>query len=205
MIFCKVDEALLDILHKVANGRRIIDLGAGECLFESMYRKKYPDAGILSVELYPEHYDHFFIPRSNIVRFFAERMEVTTNDLPIFIRPCHSQSFVPATLKHIEFDVPEAIYISNKRNIIMDIPEEYTYETVGDWRGKDDDEQIFRIRLYGEPYVATEKDWWMVKLDGWEKPTKMERIERYGDFHFVNTKGGGFPCKAADFAEKITN
>jgi hypothetical protein len=204
MIFCKVDEALIDILHEVANGRRIIDLGAGECLFESLYKAKYPDAGILSVELYPEHYDHFFIPRSNIVRFFAERMMVTTNDLPIFIRPCHSQSFVPATLKHIEFDVPEAIYISNKRNIIMDIPEEYTYETVGDWKGKDD-EQIFRIRLHGEHYVATEKDWWMVKLDGWEKPTKMERVERFGDFHFVNTKGGGFPCKVADFAEKITN
>lgn len=205
MIFCKVDEKLIDTLHQFARGRRIIDLGAGECLFESMYHEKYPDAGILSVELYLEHYDHFFIPRSQVTRFYAEKMIFDNNDLPIFIRPSHSESFVPATLKNIEDMVSEALYISNKRNMVMDIPEKYTWETVGDWRGKNDNEQIFCIKLYGKPYESTEKDWWMVRLDGWSEAKKMERIERWGEYHFVNIKGGGFPCKGADFAEKITN
>lgn len=203
MIFCKVDQPLVDILHTLAKGRRIIDLGAGECLFESMYRKSYPDDGVLSVELYPEHYKHFFIPRDNIVRFYAEQMQFTANDLPIFIRPCHSQQFVPAALKNMENMVSEAIYISHKRNMIIDIPEEYTWEKVDGWVGKDDDEEIFIIRLYGEKWHPTKREWWMVKLANWDEAIKLERILRNGVYHFVNQRGGGFPCEAATFAEKI--
>lgn len=203
MLFCKVDQPLVDILHKLAKGRRIVDLGAGECLFESMYRKSYPDDDVLSVELYPEHYDHFYIPRDTVVRFYAQRMGFTNNDLPIFIRPCHSEQFVSASLKNMENIVSEAIYISNKRNMIMDIPDEYTWIKVDGWVGEDDDEEIFIIKLNGEKWQPKEREWWMVKLDGWPQATKMERIERNGEPHFVNQRGGGFPCKVADFAEKI--
>lgn len=203
MIFCKVDEALIDILHKVANGRRIVDLGAGECLFQYKYSQKYPDSGILSVELHVEAHSHTFIPKDKIVRFYAQKLWLNKNDLPIFIRPCHSDDFVAASLANMKNMVSEALYISNKRNIVLDIPEEYTYRLISDWVGEDDREQIFSIQLHGEQYKPVEKDWWMVKLEHWESAIKMERIERFGEYHFVNQQGGGFPCKAANFAEKI--
>jgi len=203
MLFCKVNQALVDILHRLAKGRRIVDLGAGECLFESMYSKSYPDDGVLSIELYPEHYDHFYIPRDKVVRFYAQHMQLMNTDLPVFIRPCHHEDFVPASLKNMENTVSEAIYISNPENLIIDIPDKYTWIKVDGWIGEDDDEESFIIKLYGEKWQPKEREWWMVKLDAWPEPVKMERIERNGEPHFVNQRGGGFPCRGADFAEKI--
>jgi hypothetical protein len=155
------------------------------------------------VELYPDHYDHFYIKRDKVVRFDAARMKFYNSDLPIFIRPCHSDQFVGAALRNMKNQVCEAIYISNPNNVERDIPEEFSYVRIPDWRGSDDDEQIFLILLNGEKYVREELEWWMVKLKHWKEPLKMKKIFRNGGYHFVNTKGGGFLCDAADFAEKI--
>lgn len=203
MVFCQIDSKLIEILHKIADGRKFVDLGAGECLFEKKYTDKYPDEGVVSVELYPEHHGHFYIDRSKLVRITATLMPFDNNDLPIFIRPCHSIEFVPAALKNMEYQVPEAVYISNPDNIILDIPEEYEWRMIEGWKGKDDGERIFIIKLYGEKYVRKEVEWFMVKMAHWPEAVKMKKIFRNGECHYVNAKGGGFPCDSECTAEPI--
>lgn len=199
MVFCQIDDQLLEIIHKISDGRRIIDLGAGECHFEYLYTKKYPDEGVVSIELLPQ--SHYYIDQHRVLRFDATMMEFTNEDLPIFIRPCHSVQFVEATLRNMENSVPECLYISNPRNLEVDIPEDYQYEMVKGWTGKDDNEKLYRIKLFGKPYVKKESEWWMVKLDHWPEPLRMRKVFRYGRYDFVNSKGGGFPCDAAEYAE----
>ena len=197
MIFCEIDNELLDILHKLANGRKFVDLGAGECLFEHLYTQRFPDEGVVSVEMFPQ--EHLYIEKDKVVRFNAANMVFLEIDLPIFIRPCHSDQFIWASLRNMENMVSECIYISHPKNVERDIPEDYTAINIPGWRGKDG-EEIFLIPLFGEPYERKETDWWMVKLDNWENPLKMKKILRNGECHFINSKGGGFPCKAADYA-----
>lgn len=197
MVFAQIDNKLLDILHEIADGRRFVDLGAGECLFEHKYRQRFDDAEVISVELFPQ--EHLYIPKDRVVRFDAVMMASTMrpNDLPIFIRPCHSMQFMPASLRNMENLVPEAIYVSKRENIEFDIPEDYEYKEVTGWRGKDG-ESIFRIKLYGTPWKRIEREYFMVQLEGWKEPVKMYKEERGGEMHFVNDRGGGFPCTVAD-------
>lgn len=202
MVFAQIDNKLLDILHKIADGRRFIDLGAGECLFEHKYRERFDDAEVISVELFPQ--EHYYIPKDRVVRFNAVTMAAAMrpNDLPIFIRPCHSNQFMPASLRNMEDLVPEAIYVSKKDNVEYDIPEDYEYTEVMGWRGKEG-ERIFRIKLYGTPWKRIEREYFMVKLDGWKEAIKMYKEERNGEMHFVNDRGCGFPCTAADVVEPL--
>jgi hypothetical protein len=197
MVFCQIDNKLLDILHEIADGRRFIDLGAGECLFEHMYRERFDDAEIISVELYKQ--EHLFIPRENVTRFDAVMMaaNMRPNDLPIFIRPCHSDQFMPDSLRNMQDLVPEAIYISKKENVIVDIPEDYEYKEVLGWKGEEG-ESIFRIKLYGKPWVRPTREYFMVTLPHFKEPIKMYKEERFGEMHFVNDRGGGFPCDGKD-------
>lgn len=202
MVFCQIDDKLLEVLHRVADGRKFVDLGAGEAMFEHLYTKKYPDHGVVSVELYPEHYDHFYIKRNKLVRFSATMMVFDKTDLPIFIRPYHSDGFVPVALENMRKQVSEAIYISNPRNVERDIPEEYCYVLVPGWVGSEG-EQIYLILLDGEKYIREDVEWFMVKLEHWPAPIKLKKVLRDGVYFYVNTKGGGFPCTAAEFAEPV--
>jgi len=45
--FANIDERLLEIIHRIAKGRKVVDCGAGECLFEYKYKEKYPDADVV--------------------------------------------------------------------------------------------------------------------------------------------------------------
>lgn len=202
MVFCEIDNQLLQIIHDYANGRKVIDLGAGECMFEYLYRTAYPDVMVLSVE--PFDQNHSYINNIDVTHCLAQHMPFETRDLPIFIRPCHHFEFVPMSLENMNDQVSEALYISNPKNILLDLPKEFAYQRLSDWQGKDG-EQIFIIKLAGEKYVPTEQEFYMVKLPHWGTPIKLEKIQRGGKEWYVNNRGGGFPIddKSIESAEKI--
>lgn len=205
MVFCEIDDKLIEIIHQIADGRRIVDLGAGECMFEYKYKQKYPHAGVISVELYPQ--DSYYIDRSDVTRMDARTFPMQPDDLPIFIRPCHSVQFVPEVLDEIEDIVPEALYISNPRNLLIDIPEKYTVENHWKWTGSDDGEKIYKIWLNGPKYVKKEdEEYYLAKLDpSWKDYVKMKKILRNGEFWLVNSKGGGMPMKYITDFKKFNN
>lgn len=200
MVFCEIDNALLEIIHDHANGRKVIDLGAGECLFEALYRVAYPTAQVLSVEPFPQ--EHYYINKMDVTRFLAQHMPFETRDLPIFIRPCHSFEFAPAALMNMLTQVSEALYVSNPKNIEFDIPKGLAYKRLGDWQGKDG-EQIFVILLGGEKYVPSEQEFYMVKLPHWKEPIRMEKIIRDNKEWYVNTRGGGFPIRDGEIESAV--
>lgn len=203
MVFCNVDDEFIGIINEIADGRRIIDIGAGECLFEYKYKQAYPDEGVVSIEIFPQ--DNYYIKRSDLITMNAVYFPFGSGDLPIFIRPCHSEEFVPEVLDVIKNIVPEAIYVSNPKNITSDIPEEYTYERMWNWVG-DDGEQIYKIILNGPKWDKKDDEYYLVKLDpSWKNYNKMKKIQRNGEDWLVNAKGGGMPMKYVKDFKKFSN
>jgi ADP-ribose pyrophosphatase YjhB (NUDIX family) len=192
--FAKIDDQLLEIIHKLAKGRQIVDCGAGECLFEYKYKEKYPDSVVVSIE--PNMYDNFYIDKKDIFRHDGLMFPFSNSDFPIFIRPCHSESFMPTILDKVKNICSNALYMSNPRNFDIDIPEGYTYFPIPNYVGKDDDEKLILIKLNGKKYEEQEEEWYWVKMNDFQKDYyKMRKIIRNGEPWFVNKLGGGSPVK----------
>jgi len=131
MIFCKIDQSLVDIITKEANGRVIVDCGAGEALLADFL----PD--VISLDIFPTN--------KKVIKQDCITFSFHKNMMPVFIRPCHS-GFVEDTLMNSYRNIDSALYISNPRNLKDDLGVFLKLSfIVSDWIGVDDNERIYRI------------------------------------------------------------
>jgi hypothetical protein len=142
MIFCQIGNELINIIKKYADGRIIVDCGCGDGLLGSLIRE------VISIDLFPR--DTALI--NDIMYFDVREFPFKENMMPVFIRPCHSQLFVDATLRKIKEDklVKDCLYISMPHNLEIDIDiEKFQTKQVEDWIGGDG-EKIYLITFGGD-------------------------------------------------------
>lgn len=139
MIFCKIDNELVNIIKKYAKGRHIIDVGCGDGLLGSMLK------GITSIDFM--HRDTELIP--NILHKDAVNYPFNNRCFPVFIRPCHGH-FVSRIIDKYQDELVDCLYISNPRNVENDIEiEKYKVQQVEEWIGQNDNERVYLIKLNG--------------------------------------------------------
>lgn len=137
MIFCKIDSVLLDIIKSEANGRTIIDCGAGDGLLGSLTDK------VIGLDIFPPEK-----PLSKIIMADCETFKFPSRCLPVFIRPCHS-GFPAKTIENNIDKFETVLYVSEEKNIDSDlgyIAEDFKIERIGDWVGEDG-EFCYRITI----------------------------------------------------------
>lgn len=139
MIFCEIDKKFIEIIKKIANDKIVIDCGAGEGMFGSMYKN------CISIDLFTNHYEKHL---TTVYQMDSATFPFQKNHIPIFIRPCHHFEFVDATLRNASEVVKEAIYVSKPSNLEIDIDQNYFSATeIPGWTGKEN-EKIYLIQLY---------------------------------------------------------
>jgi hypothetical protein len=196
MIFCQIDNQLVDIIKKLARNRTIVDCGCGEGLLEQFI----PDAIAIDIQQ-PDN------PPKGFLHIDCVKFPFTKQEFPVFIRPCHGH-FVKQVLYQNE-NIIECLYISHPSNVEIDIDEhEYRCIELDDWIGKDG-EKIHRIIKKGyfkqmlNP-IEKEKYYLVIRSDFpqsgayWVKKT----IERYGTC-WQNPSGGRGPIDKDDQVVEI--
>ena len=134
MIFCQIDQELINIIKKYADGRIIVDVGCGDGLLGSLIKD------IISIDLYFRDTELI----DNIIHMDAVQFPFNgEKTLPVFIRPCHGH-FVDSILQSHKNNLKDCLYISMPHNIEYDIDEEFNIQQVEDWIGKDG-ERVFHI------------------------------------------------------------
>jgi hypothetical protein len=142
MIFCKIDKQLVKIIEKEANGRLIVDCGAGEGQLQDLTHN------IISLDIRPVNKK--VLQRDCTIFPFKENM------MPIFIRPCHS-GFVEDTLMNCYRTIKSALYISNPKNLQTDLGIFLKLAfIISEWVGEDAEERIYRIPF--DPLLRENKE-----------------------------------------------
>lgn len=136
MIFCQIDNKLVEILKKYAGSRIIVDVGCGDGLLGSMCKE------VISID---------FIPRDtalidDILHMDATYFPFNKSLLPVFIRPCHGY-FVNGVMTAHKHKVDNFLYVSMPHNLERDIDlDEFNAEQVEDWVGEDG-ERVYLVTV----------------------------------------------------------
>lgn len=139
MVFCKIDQSLINLINKYAKGKQVVDIGCGEGLLGSMR------PNTISIDLLP--HEHEFI--TDIIHINVINFPFNRQHFPVFIRPCHG-SFVEAGLETFKDIVSGCLYISNPDNLENDI-DTLIYNPVMDktWIGEEG-ERVFYLNFNEE-------------------------------------------------------
>lgn len=140
MIFCNIDKNLVEIIKSFAKGRTIIDVGCGEGILQEKYIKN----NIISVDLLNMENKPFILKKDII------DVAVNSAHFPVIIRPCHG-GFVESAINHFKYKVVDMLYISNPKNLVIDIPSKLLKKVTmyKDWEGNEG-ERIYHIQLSKE-------------------------------------------------------
>jgi len=144
MKFCEITDELVLFLRKYAKGRKIIDMGAGEC----QLRDAMEPGEVVSVEFFPK-------PSLDLEGVYAMDARDFPLDydtmLPVFIRPCHGTWVHDICTSKIN-DVASFLYIGLSKNL---------------WRDLDQDSDVYKVTAILRPYTGTEgeKAWQIVPRD----------------------------------------
>lgn len=144
MQFCKVTSELVTFLRKYAKGRKIIDMGAGEC----QLRDAMKPGEVISVEIFPRE----GIDMSGVYVMDAELFPLDYDTmLPVFLRPCHG-NWVHNICTDKIYKVASFLYIGLQKNLAKDL---------------DLDSLDYRVTMIPRPYTGTEgeKIWQIVPRD----------------------------------------
>ncbi len=138
-VFCQIDESLVQIIREEANGRRIIDCGAGRGLLGDMMSTE----DVVSIDIVEQDNPRVLLEDSRGFPFSETTM-------PVFIRPCHSLEFVEETLMNCYRIVDSAIYISNPENVEDDLGifGKLAFLVHNEWEGTDG-EKVYRVPFTG--------------------------------------------------------
>ena len=184
-IFCKIDDQLIKIIDEISKGRQIVDCGAGMGLLGSKMKNR-----VLSIDVYPPEN-----ALSKVHRFNCEEFTFNENQMPVFIRPCHS-SFPARTIENNKELFADCIYISKPKNFVYDMGRPITeFESVKSlgWTGEDG-ELAFHVIINSSKIPKRRlTQWYFVKIPEFEHPVWRQKIDRYGRTDWVNSMGGGRP------------
>lgn len=127
VVFCQVDTQLVQIIQKVADGRVVIDCGAGEALLH----EQMPSGSVISLDILDRG-------NPNVTQYDCSAWIFRPNQFPIVIRPCHS-GFVEDTLLIAYAMCDFALYIGLEENRVMDLGifSELSYIIHDEWTGED--------------------------------------------------------------------
>lgn len=139
MIFCKIDNELINIIKKYAGKRAIVDVGCGDGLLGSMLED------VISIDIFPRETALIY----NIIGIDAVDFPFSKPFFPIFIRPCHGH-FVYSVMHEHKYNVDNFLYISMPHNLENDIDlDEFNADQVEDWIGQDG-EKVYLITIKEE-------------------------------------------------------
>lgn len=139
MIFCNINQELIEVIKKYADGRAIVDCGCGDGLLG--YMMKDSDEHVLSIDIWPK--ESALIP--TIMQMDAADFPFADPYMPVFIRPCHSMQFVDKVMRKHKDNVRNFLYISKPHNLEIDIDlDEFNAEQVEDWTG-DEGEKVYLL------------------------------------------------------------
>lgn len=128
MIFCKVNQGLIDLIMEQAAGRHIVDVGCGEGLLGNMLQ------GVISIDINPD-FDNALV--KDIIQVNAIDFPFNEKCFPVFLRPCHG-IFVDMVLEAHKYHVKNFLYVSMPHNFEDDVDlVQFNGERVGDWVGED--------------------------------------------------------------------
>ncbi len=106
-VFCQIGDDLVNIIREEADGRQVIDCGAGEGLLGN----KLPDA--VSLDIMPQN-------NPKVRQVDCTRYPFDDEMMPVFIRPCHS-GFVEDTLLYAMHRVKSSLYVGLLKNVDDDL------------------------------------------------------------------------------------
>jgi hypothetical protein len=136
MIFCQINQGLIDIIQEKANGRHICDVGCGDGLLGSMLD------GVISIDI--QFKETALI--DDIIHMNAMSFPFNKDCFPVFIRPCHGH-FVDGVLHTHKNNVDNFMYVSMPHNLELDIDFDcFNAEEIDGWTG-DDGERIYMITV----------------------------------------------------------
>lgn len=206
MIFCKIDDDLVKLIKKLANGRTVVDCGAGEGLLSKMYKGKVISLDPIITEF----------SAKNTINIEAENFPFNDLQFPVFIRPCHS-GFPGRTLKKNINLFKDALYISDPKNIkydLSDFIDEIGTENVDDhiieldWIGEDGEKTFYiKMKKDDQSNKKKKKKFYLVTFEHFvnqnDKESKKytswyEKVELNGNFFWRNINGGNCPLQEND-------
>jgi len=139
-VFCEIDDTLVDIIKEEADGRLIIDCGAGQGLLGDKVPK------VVSLDIMPQQ-------NQKVIQVDCTHYPFDDGMMPLFIRPCHS-GFVEDTLLFAMHRVKSALYIGLMKNVDDDLGifSKLAIPIHEEWEGQEG-EKIWRVPFTKEATI----------------------------------------------------
>lgn len=183
-VFMEINDDFISLVKKLAEGRTIIDCGAGMARFGSLVPE------VISIDRFPEE-----SPFSRVIEFDAVEFNMGPKFLPMFIRPDHG-GWVHKTLEKQLPLTGLALYVGFESNFATDLPDEgilYLADEIEGWTGPNG-EKAFRVVPVKNPPQTEE--WRLLQIGTPGYVTWMKVITRNGCLWYENLRGGRSPPAA---------